>query len=210
MLSLKNVTLVAVTSIKIDETIKALEKSCQFIDFYDVKLITDKNIAHEKIKIKKCNPINSIDEYSRFMIYELKNHIETDFVLVVQYDGFVINPNYWDDIFFEYDYIGAPWPKNKFFNDENVNIRVGNGGFSFRSKKILELPSKLEIPFNSYKGYYNEDGFLTAAHRKTLIENGVKYAPVEIAGKFSKELECDDVPNQKTFGFHKENLNLYL
>lgn len=210
MLNLKNVTLVAASSIKIDETIKALEKSYQFINFYDVKLITDKNIIHEKIKVKNCPLINNIDEYSRFMIYELKNYIETDFALIVQYDGFVINPECWDNAFFEYDYIGAPWPKDKFFNDENVNIRVGNGGFSFRSKKLLELPSKLNIPFKPYKGYYNEDGFLTAAHRSILLENGIKYAPVDIAGKFSKELYCEDVVNQKTFGFHKENLNLYI
>ena len=52
--------------------------------------------------------------------------------------------------FFDYDYIGAPWPNN-FVN------RVGNGGFSLRSKKFLELTAK--IPYNKigHKEFDAED-----------------------------------------------------
>lgn len=51
------------------------------------------------------------------MIKELNKYIETDYVLIVQYDGFILNPKAWMDEFLEYDYIGAPW-----WYTDNYNI----------------------------------------------------------------------------------------
>ena len=42
MLNLNNVTLIAITSIKLEKTIKALEYSCRGINFGSVKLVSDK------------------------------------------------------------------------------------------------------------------------------------------------------------------------
>jgi hypothetical protein len=44
-----------------------------------------------------------------YCIYNLTRHIDTDYCLLVQPDGFVINPDKWDDDWYNYDYIGAPW-----------------------------------------------------------------------------------------------------
>lgn len=66
------------------------------------------------------------------MIKELNKYIETSYVLIIQYDGFILNPDAWTDEFLEYDYIGAPW----WYTDD---CNVGNGGFSLRSKKLLEI-----------------------------------------------------------------------
>ena len=35
------------------------------------------------------------------------NMLITDFVLTIQHDGFILNPDAWRDDFFDYDYIGA-------------------------------------------------------------------------------------------------------
>lgn len=43
------------------------------------------------------------------MVKLLDSYIETPHVLVVQYDGFILNPDAWTDEFLEYDYVGAPW-----------------------------------------------------------------------------------------------------
>ena len=43
MVNLENVTLVAMTSVKISETIKALEFSCRGVKFGKVKLVSDIN-----------------------------------------------------------------------------------------------------------------------------------------------------------------------
>ena len=40
----------------------------------------------------------------------LKQHSDNDFVMVIQEDGHIVNPNLWDDEFLKYDYIGAPGP----------------------------------------------------------------------------------------------------
>ena len=65
----------------------------------------------------------------------LKKYIDTDFCLIIQGDGFVIHPENWTDEFLKYDYIGAPWRNLAHYSF----IRVGNGGFSLRSKKLLKI-----------------------------------------------------------------------
>ena len=53
--------------------------------------------------------INNISEYNNFML-KIGEYIESDFALVVQDDGHIVNPNNWSDEFLAYDYIGAPCP----------------------------------------------------------------------------------------------------
>ncbi|MEN9913146.1 MAG: hypothetical protein RLY66_554 [Candidatus Parcubacteria bacterium] len=205
MKNLPNVTLVAVTSIKIPETVAAMRKSMADIQFGQVLLLTNEKISLEACGIKVVH-IEKLDYkgYSEFMLYKLKDYIKTDFALVVQYDGYVTRPSSWSDEFLKYDYIGAPWRKDQHFTPEGVNVRVGNGGFSLRSKKLLEAPTKLNLPFTdggNGKGYFNEDGNVCVYHRKTLEESGVLFAPVEVASRFSRETICDD-SYDKPFGFH--------
>ena len=71
-----------------------------------------------------------------------------------------------------------------------------------RSKKILSLPSALGLEFKSYHGYKNEDGLLCCLWRENMRLNGVKYAPLNVAIKFSKESEIQDAEKVEAFGFH--------
>jgi hypothetical protein len=202
-LILKNVTLIAVSSVKLSATIKAIEHSIKNIEFGSVKLVTDANLTHDKIKIEKCNNIFSLDEYSRFMIYDLNKYVDTDFVITVQHDGFVVNPDKWKNEFLNYDYIGAPWPDKLFYDDFGEMIRVGNGGFSLRSKKLLNIFLKHNIEWRSYRNYWNEDGFISMHNLHFLRDNGVKFPDVNLAYKFSREYNCDELDNSiEPFGFH--------
>lgn len=205
MKNLPHVTLVAVTSIKIPETVAAMRKSMVDIKFGQVLLLTNEKISLEECGIKVVH-IEKLDYkgYSEFMLYKLKDYIKTDFALVVQYDGYVTRPSSWSDEFLKYDYIGAPWRKDQHFTPEGINVRVGNGGFSLRSKKLLEAPNKLNLPFTdggNGKGYFNEDGNICVYHRKALEEAGILFAPVEVASRFSRETICED-SYDKPFGFH--------
>ena len=203
-LELKSITLVAISSVKINETIKALEKSMEDVDYYEVILITHQKPENlpDGIKFKPCQQIKSINEYNRFMLYNLTDYINSEFALVVQYDGYVLNPNKWDDSFLKYDYIGAPWHKNSYFTVDNINIRVGNGGFSLRSKKLLDAFDELGISFaNRDISHYNEDGVICIYCRKELENYGIKFAPVSIASVFSCEQKLTDSKSE-TFGFH--------
>ena len=76
-------------------------------------------------------PLQSRDAYSEFVLRSLLAHVDTAHVLLVQWDGYVVNPAAWRAEFLDYDYIGATW----FWHDDSM--RVGNGGFSLRSRKLL-------------------------------------------------------------------------
>jgi hypothetical protein len=203
-LELKKVTLVAVSSIKIEETILALKKSMKEIDFYEVVLISHQkpeNLPPE-ITFKQCEKIDSLNKYNKFILFDLYKYLDSEFALVVQYDGYILNPNKWTDDFLKYDYIGAPWRKNNYFTKDRENIRVGNGGFSLRSKKLLVVFNDLKISFkNADISTYHEDEVICIYCRKELESYGITYAPVPTASLFSCEQKlADSLP--ETFGFH--------
>ncbi|MFZ4499965.1 MAG: DUF5672 family protein [Minisyncoccia bacterium] len=203
MKTLSTVTLCAVSSIKIDETIQALKKSMRGIAYAKVLLITHEKISLSHIGITVIT-IEKLDynAYSHFIVYRLKDYIDTDFVLLVQYDGYVLHPKKWSDTFLQYDYIGSPWPKNLHFMADGTNVRVGNGGFSLRSKKLLHLPSELNLPFtDGGTGFFHEDGVICLYYRKVLESAGIQYAPIEIASRFGRERWCPD-STLFPFGFH--------
>jgi len=211
MLNLPRVTLIAASSVKLCATIKAMEISCKNINYGEVILLSHQRPRCTRFKYKwiKIPKIKSIDEYSYLVLYELYKYVKTDFALVVQYDGFVENYESWKDEFLQYDYIGAPWPISAdgvtYLDPKGNSVRVGNGGFSLRSKKILSLPSELKLPFESYHGYKNEDGLLCCLWREKMQSNGVRYAPLSVASKFSKEGDIPGVECVNPFGFHSKH-----
>ena len=187
---LPNVSLVAVTSLHFPETEHAIAESKKGIEYGEELYLTDRNL-------------NSSDEYSHYILYKLANDVKKDFALVIQYDGYVLHPDAWSDEFFEYDYIGAPWPPNTHFTKEGQEVRVGNGGFSFRSKKLLNALNDLNLPFtDNGTGFFHEDGVICNYHRKALEDYGIKFAPVKVAAKFSRELKVPETV-EYTFGFHR-------
>jgi len=214
MVTLNNVTLVCATSINIERAIKALNYSKEGIDFYNVILLTDKNVNPIGINIININPLDYIG-YSKFIIYDLYKHVNTDYVLIIQDDGFVVNPDKWDPEFLKYDYIGAPFrippvnDKITYRTPFGKLTRVGNGGFSLRSKKLLSLAPKLNLPWKPYFGYWNEDGFFTCHNRHLYEENGCVYAPVDVASRFSHEYQTSETRNIIPFGFHGKNHPYY-
>lgn len=214
MISLNNVTLVLMSSIDLESSIKALLFSSKNINFNSVKLITHEKPLFLPDNIEYCHidKINSVDEYSFNMIYKLNDYIETDFALIIQSDGYVINHNQWRDDFLNYDYIGAPFPiptDNFSYRDVNNNIfRVGNGGFSLRSKKLISLANRLNLEWKPFHGFYNEDGFICAMNRHIYEENGCKFAPLDVAKYFSHETMIPELYGITPFGFHGKN-NFY-
>lgn len=192
MLNLENVTLIALTNRDFEGHMVAFEKSSEGIKWGARKLIYDVD----------CD---SIDKWNYKIIYELHNYVQTDFAMLIHADGYVCNPSSWRDEFLSYDYIGAPWPlptdSYSYRTPSGELVRVGNS-VSLRSKKILELPSKLGLEWRSYYGNTNEDGFLTCHNRDRLMERGCTFAPFEVALHFSKEAELSENQGLSTFAFH--------
>jgi hypothetical protein len=151
-------------------------------------------IVHEYI-----DKIHDIEEWNNKIVYNLGQYIETEFAMLIHDDGFVINPECWIDEFLDYDYIGAPWPFSPaHFTDIHGNvIRVGNS-VSIRSKKLLDIPKKIgmDIPTG------NEDLFICVRQRHIFVENGCKFADIDIAKYFSHECEIEEINGITPFAFH--------
>lgn len=136
------------------------------------------------------NNINSVQDYNLFVLNELAKLIYTEHCLIVQLDGYPLDTSAWTNEFLEYDYIGAPWIN---FPEMPEKEWVGNGGFSLRSKKLLEEVAKLKSD-----GTVLEDNFICIENRKLLESKGIKFAPVNLAKKFSVENNL----YTGQFGFH--------
>lgn len=168
------------------------------VNFYDIKVFTTTDIGVPGIDNRIIGRME-IGEYSDFCISELNKHIDSDFCLIFQDDGFILNPHLWDDSFYNYDYIGAPWPL--YIGWPREGQQVGNGGFSLRSKKFLESSSKLPRTMS------NEDTYLVCKNRGILEADGINIAPLEVARKFAIEFPLDIYHSiDKCFGFHAKSL----
>ena len=209
-LKLPNVTLAAMTSVKLYETIKALEYSMQEIEFGDVVLITHRKpfFLPKGIHYKHTSKLRDIDAFNYKAVYELTDYIDTDYVLLVQYDGFVVHPESWQDEFLDYDYIGSPWPlpdRADAYRDSKGNIcRVGNS-VSIRSKRLLDFPRQARLKWERMEdGFYNEDTFLCCKNRNIIEEAGMRFAPIEVAKYFGHEHMIPEIMDvEKPFVFHK-------
>lgn len=203
------VTLVAVATTEVEATARALEFSTSKLSFDRVLLISDYDPkitvpCYEHIQIK---PFADVGEWGRFVVFDLHRHIDTEYILLVHADGFIVNPQSWDDEFLKYDYIGAPWPipkDNYSYRDFFGNIiRMGNS-VSLRSKRLLQLPSELELDWQSADhGYFHEDGFLCVQNRHVLQAHGIVYAPLLVACRFSREKPIPENKGVEPFVFHK-------
>jgi len=197
MINLKNTTLVVVDTKQPHLAVKALEKTCESIDFKRVILFSDKKPFNfnNKFEFIEIPNITNLVEYSKFIVNKLPDYIDTDFVFSIHHDGFVINPDKWNDDFLKYDWIGAPWKKDAHFLYKGE--RVGNGGVSIRSKKLMDLAKMYDCD-------NHEDTFICCNLRPFLANKGIKFAPLDLAAKFSIEFGSDDlnVEFEDVFAFH--------
>lgn len=168
--------------------------SMQNIKFADCKIFSAQ-APYSNIPV-----MGSKKAYSEFIMHELYKHISTSHMLIVQHDGYVKNYKAWSSEFLQYDYIGAPW---MWYKD---GMNVGNGGFSLRSRRIMELCSTLPLKTDKDdNGNYAEDHSIARIYRPYLESKGMKFAPVEVAAKFSIEGYGLPVHLRKyngQFGFH--------
>lgn len=189
--ALPEVTLVAVSSVALSATLSALVHSRHQVDCGEVLLLSDRpppGLAGSGIAWRQIDPIESRADYSRFMLNQLCDHIETRHALVVQWDGFVRDGSAWRDEFQTYDYIGAHWPQ---YRDD---MTVGNGGFSLRSRRLLAATATIDTNGEP------EDFAICRTYRRYLEQHhGLRFADVDVANKFSYER---GESTGTEFGFH--------
>jgi len=208
-INLPNVTLLAVSSIEIPATIQALQISSAKINFARIVLVSDVKPDNlpENIEYAYYPKITCSHDFDVFAIEHLGKYFDTSHVLMVQYHGFVIRPEIWKDEWLKFDYCGALWPERSEFISLSTGtlVRVGNGGFSLRSKRLYDTIEKLGLKCIYDRGYSNDDGLINSFYRKILLDNGINYPQPEHIANFSYE---NPVPENNygyiyTFGFHR-------
>jgi len=190
------IDLITINTINSSTALKTLDFCNQFFKFNNSIVVTKEIVNYKDYINVTVDDINSINDYNNFCL-KLNKIIKSDFCLVVQDDGHIVNPDKWEDSFLNFDYIGAPWPSSKSWikrfkklgqNDyrkikENFKLnRVGNGGFSLRSKKFLEYSSTFQNTNN-----ISEDIFLCILNYSTAKFSDIQFADFNTAMKFSYE-----------------------
>lgn len=199
-LNLPEVTLIAADCVNVDRLLKAIDKCCEGINFGAVKVLS--SIPSNDKRVQTIRHLPTKGDYSDFCMKELSAFVDTKYMLVVQYDGYVLNPAAWKDEWLDYDYIGAPW---NWYTD---GMNVGNGGFSLRSKKLMDIVAadKNIIPINEQgvTVHREEDHCICRLYRKYLeAEYDINFAPIEIARQFSIEgWKSENKTWTNEFGFH--------
>ncbi len=173
--------------------LQAIRRSLRELSFGDVLFCADHDTLKslqlpEGVRGVEIEPLRSIEAYSEFMLKSLGPHIRTSHVLVIQWDGFVLNPDAWCADFLTYDYIGAPW------RHVPEPYSVGNGGFSLRSRRLIDMLAELD-----FAPSHPEDLAICRTYRDALERRGIRFAPVSLANRFAVE---DGLLQADAFGFH--------
>jgi hypothetical protein len=189
-LDLRDVTLCAADSANVSLTARALRLSMMQCDFSDAILFSHAPVAGP-FRTVEIGRLDSTPAYSTFIFKQLPALVETPYVLIVQWDGYVVDPTAWRSDFREYDYIGARW-----LGLTNGGS-VGNGGFSLRSRKFMLA---LAAPRFALDDMVNSDWQVCHTLRPVLERDcGIRFATEAVADGFSYE---NIEPLAPTFGFH--------
>jgi hypothetical protein len=168
----------------------ALRISLEQFKFYSTKVFTDTPDHYPGFECITIPTLKSSSDYSNIVVKVLPEYIDTDFIIIIHYDGFILNGTEFSPTYFHYDYIGAPWISDS----EHM---VGNGGFSWRSKKICDAIKEL---CHDGEVIEAEDIFICKTKRKELEKKYNCFFPSgDIALHFSYE---NSPPRFQTFGFH--------
>lgn len=174
------------------------------IDNYEyISNIVEK--INKNIRIIKLDYNNiTQDKYSKLLMSEdFWNNFLGEKILIYQEDSLIFHNNILP--FLQYDYIGAPFSKNK--ND--TPNKVGNGGLSIRTKyKMLEVIKKcnpVDLILNSSTKRYMQDGNLSNPPEDVYFSKNMQelfigdVADWDTAYYFSSE----QIFNPNSFGGHK-------
>ena len=196
-LQLPSVTLICIDCVNANRAVSVLELCKGKADFGAVKLLTSLPIDYQhKIEIP---PLNTLVAYSIFMLTKVHEFINTEHLLIVQRDGFILNPESFNPLWLTYDYIGP------LFVQYN---HVGSGGFSLRTKALMQNTARNTPEWDwsqrqadeiQKEQQYYEDGVICLSGRYSSF----KIAPLEEAAKFAVGGNRDPKYHvDKPFGFH--------
>src|SRR5215469_11103481 len=149
MKSLPNVTLISYDNTSDPRrTLRALNHCASMIQFAAVILVARNVSQHAN---GTCVFRVNESGYPAAMQWEVSDvgtYVETDFALCIHHDGYILNPDKWSDSWFDYDFIGAPWPVQ--ICADHPTRRVGNTGFCLKSRAFMHYCAQLGHLFDNH------------------------------------------------------------
>ena len=162
-------------------------------------------VEDSRVRFIKISKLRNSAEYNHFIINQLHAYMdkfEESHCLIFQWDGFPLSPKKWNDIFMDYDYIGAPWYSGDIYSCSVEMAGVGNSGFCLTSKKLFKTIVNLGI-VHDMNNPIADDILICIENRARLEEAGIKFAPPQIATNFSEEARLSrDAFGFNSLGFH--------
>ncbi len=134
-----------------------------------------------------------------FYYSEAAQAATTSHALMYQWDAGIRDVGMWTDDFLAYDYIGAPWPGARGHQwQPRAGQSVGNGGFTLISKKLGDFLYQKRHEFRA------DSDVAVACRWRPEIEAqiGAKWAPEDVAFRFSFEHGNDAERAAPSFGYH--------
>ena len=194
LLHLPDVTLCCVDTRSVPQALHALRRCMDQVRFGRVLFLGPQRDAErhpltEGVDWVPIPELKGIEDYNRIMLRELAAHIHTSHVLIVQWDGFITHPQLWRPDFLSVDYIGPPW-----YHGGHPGM-VGNGGFSLRSRRLLDALASL----HDLDTRQPEDMVICVERRAELEQkHAIRFATLEMAQDFG----CEYGDYRPSFGFH--------
>ena len=182
------------------------KQTTAFCDRYSVELQVAENLV----------PGKDIRSLCLDLVENLHLRFKTPYVLTIQDDGFPLRPGLGEFVG-RWDYVGAPWVKHATYYDlYPEKYRMGNGGFSLRSRRLCEIASRVYKKRFSRLPYWwyilGDDMFYCKTLRfwcRSAVRD-MKWPTPEEASAFSVEIADDLVPLLPSLGFHSEGFVRYV
>jgi Protein of unknown function (DUF5672) len=194
MLKLPSVTLLVVETRARELARLATIDTVAKIQFAEVVICTDDpgRMVVPGARYVQTHDWPTVDALSHYIAFEAMREPKTEHIMFLEWDGGVADPTLWRDQFLAYDYIGAPWP---WWHD---GMRVGNGGFSIRSRRLANF-----VVANRHRFPARTDNNLCRDYRRQIEQEGAfSWAPEDVALDFSIENRAAGAPFRH-FGFHR-------
>lgn len=181
--------------------IRAVEQATAGIDFGEVLYLspvrpTSLRCDYRFVQIPRFDYAAAM----RFQARTMGEFCRHDFQLSIEWDGYPHRPDLWEDGFLDWDYIGAPWPPS--LVPGATRSVVGNGGCVLRSRRFIEaLRDAPDHNDESGDVYWCQNAEVLA----TVAKKGCRFAPVDVALRFSFESTLPEFPvwsPRQSFGFH--------
>lgn len=192
--TINDVTLVTIETMYHDLARRSMEETLSRLPIKHAMVFSDQDFlpGAKHVKIQHGDMYN----YCNLLLKGLLEYVDTEYIIFQQWDAMVHKSNAWHDFFLLNDYIGAVWP----WQPHGQN--VGNGGFSLRSRRLLQALQAPHIQLDpSGEHGVQEDNYIAIKHRPWLESQGMVFALAPVANKFSIELSPDGFDAMAHHGF---------